>query len=126
LVATTGCLGGAVSQALLADNYAGASELVERFQSVFGRDSVFVELQDHGLPEQRRVNPQLIRLARDLRAPLLATNDSHYTHRHDAESHAALLCVQTGSTLDDPKRFKFDADEFYLKSAAEINALRRL
>ena len=112
-----------VSQALLADDYAGASELVERFQSVFGRDSFFVELQDHGLPEQQRVNPQLIRLARDLRAPLLATNDSHYTHRHDAESHAALLCVQTGSTLDDPKRFKFDADEFYLKTAAEMRAL---
>ena len=123
LVATTGCLGGAVSQALLADDYAGATELVERFQSIFGRDSFFVELQDHGLPEQDRVNPQLIRLARDLRAPLLATNDSHYTHRHDAESHAALLCVQTGSTLDDPKRFKFDADEFYLKTAAEMRGL---
>ena len=64
-----------------------------------------------------------IRFARDLRAPLLATNDSHYTHRHDAESHAALLCVQTGSTLDDPKRFKFDADEFYLKTAAEMRSL---
>jgi DNA polymerase-3 subunit alpha len=123
LVATTGCLGGAVSQRLLADDYAGASELVDRFQSVFGRDSFFIELQDHGLPEQARVNPQLIRLARDLRAPLLATNDSHYTHRHDAESHAALLCVQTGSTLDDPKRFKFDADEFYLKTAAEMRSL---
>jgi DNA polymerase III subunit alpha len=123
LVATTGCLGGAVSQALLADDYNGARDLVARFQSIFGRDSFFVELQDHGLPEQDRVNPQLIKLARDLRVPLLATNDSHYTHRHDAESHAALLCVQTGSTLDDPKRFKFDADEFYLKSAAEMRGL---
>jgi DNA polymerase-3 subunit alpha len=123
LVATTGCLGGVVSQRLLADDYTGAAELVDRFQSIFGRDSFFVELQDHGLPEQDRVNPQLLRLARDLRAPLLATNDSHYTHRHDAESHAALLCVQTGSTLDDPNRFKFDADEFYLKSAAEMRAL---
>jgi DNA polymerase III subunit alpha len=123
LIATTGCLGGAVSQRLLADDYQGAAELIERFQSIFARDSFFVELQDHGLPEQDRVNPQLLRLARDLRAPLLATNDSHYTHRHDAESHAALLCVQTGSTLDDPKRFKFDADEFYLKSAAEMRGL---
>ncbi len=123
LIGTTGCLGGAVSQALLRDDYDRARELVARFQSVFGRDSFFVELQDHGLPEQRDVNPQLIRLARDLRAPLLATNDSHYTHRDDAESHAALLCVQTGSTIDDPKRFKFDADEFYLKSAAEMRHL---
>jgi DNA polymerase-3 subunit alpha len=123
LIATTGCLGGAVSQRLLADDYAGAVDLVDRLQSIFGRDSFFVELQDHGLPEQARVNPQLIRLARELRAPLLATNDSHYTHRDDAESHAALLCVQTGSTIDDPKRFKFDADEFYLKTAAEMRTL---
>jgi DNA polymerase-3 subunit alpha len=123
LIATTGCLGGAVSQRLLADDYAGAAALVDRLQSIFGRDSFFVELQDHGLPEQGRVNPQLIRLARELRAPLLATNDSHYTHRDDAESHAALLCVQTGSTIDDPKRFKFDADEFYLKTAAEMRTL---
>src|SRR5215510_2259822 len=125
LVGTTGCLGGAVSQALMKDDYDGARDLVARFQSVFGHDSFFIELQDHGLPEQRDVNPQLIRLARDLRAPLLATNDSHYTHRDDAESHAALLCVQTGSTIDDPKRFKFDADEFYLKTAAEMRHLFR-
>ncbi|HEX5588518.1 MAG TPA: DNA polymerase III subunit alpha, partial [Acidimicrobiia bacterium] len=125
LVGTTGCLGGAVSQALLKGDYDLARDHVARFQSIFGRDSFFIELQDHGLPEQRDVNPQLIKLARDLRAPLLATNDSHYTHRDDAESHAALLCVQTGSTLDDPKRFKFDADEFYLKSASEMRHLFR-
>ncbi|HEX9505565.1 MAG TPA: DNA polymerase III subunit alpha, partial [Acidimicrobiia bacterium] len=123
LVATTGCLGGAVSQRLLKDDYEGARALVDRFQSIFGRDSFFVELQDHGLPEQLRVNPLLIRLARDMHAPLLATNDSHYTHREDAEAHDALLCVQTGATRDDPKRFKFDADEFYLKSAREMRDL---
>jgi DNA polymerase-3 subunit alpha len=123
LVGTTGCLGGAVSQRLLADDYDGARQLVDRFQSIFGRDSFFVELQDHGLPEQLQVNPQLIRLARDMRAPLLATNDSHYTHRDDAEAHDALLCVQTGATRDDPKRFKFDADEFYLKTAQEMRDL---
>ena len=81
LIATTGCLGGAVCQALLPDDYDGARELVDRFQSIFGRDSFFIELQDHGLAEQHRVNPQLLRIARELRAPLLATNDSHYTHR---------------------------------------------
>jgi DNA polymerase-3 subunit alpha len=123
LIATTGCLGGAVSQAILAGDYALAQQHVERFQSIFGRDSFFVELQDHGLPEQLQVNPQLIKLAREMRAPLLATNDSHYTHRHDAEAHDALLCVQTGALQSDPKRFKFDADEFYLKSAAEMRAL---
>ena len=98
-------------------------EHVDRFQSIFGRDSFFVELQDHGLPEQLQVNPQLIKLARDMRAPLLATNDSHYTHRDDAEAHDALLCVQTGAMRDDPKRFKFDADEFYLKTAQEMRDL---
>ncbi|MFI5052986.1 MAG: DNA polymerase III subunit alpha, partial [Acidimicrobiia bacterium] len=123
LVATTGCLGGAVSQRLLANDYEGARRLIDRFQSIFGRDSFFVELQDHGLPEQLLVNPQLIRLARDMRAPLLATNDSHYTHREDSEAHDALLCVQTGATRDDPKRFKFDADEFYLKTAREMRDL---
>jgi DNA polymerase-3 subunit alpha len=123
LVATSGCLGGAVSQALMKGEEQYARELVDRFQSIFGRDSFFIELQDHGLHEQQQVNPQLVRIARDLRAPLLATNDSHYVHRHDAESHAALLCVQTGSTIDDPKRFKFDADEFYLKTAQEMRDL---
>jgi DNA polymerase-3 subunit alpha len=123
LVGTTGCLGGAVSQAILQDDYQLARQHVDRFQSIFGRDSFFVELQDHGLPEQLQVNPQLIRLARDMRAPLLATNDSHYTHRDDAEAHDALLCVQTGAVRDDPKRFKFDADEFYLKTAQEMRDL---
>ncbi len=123
LVGTTGCLGGAVSQAILAGDYSLAREHVDRFQSIFGRDSFFVELQDHGLPEQIQVNPQLIKLARDMRAPLLATNDSHYTHRDDAEAHDALLCVQTGAMRDDPKRFKFDADEFYLKTSQEMRDL---
>ncbi len=125
LIGTTGCLGGAVCQALLRDDLSEARELMGRFQSIFGRDSFFVELQDHGLPEQHRVNAQLVRLARELRAPLLATNDSHYTHKEDAEAHDALLCVQTGATRDDPKRFKFDAEEFYLKSAAEMRHLFR-
>jgi DNA polymerase-3 subunit alpha len=123
LIGTSGCLGGAVSQRLLKDDYDGARDLVARFQAIFGRDSFFIELQDHGLPEQTQVNPSLIRLARDMRAPLLATNDSHYTHRDDAEAHDALLCVQTGAMRDDPKRFKFDADEFYLKTAAEMRDL---
>ncbi len=123
LIATSGCLGSAVCQRLLADDEAGALAVAARFQDVFGRESFFIELQDHGLADQHRVNRSLLRIADELQAPLLATNDSHYTHRHDAESHAALLCVQTGTTLDDPKRFKFEADEFYLKTAAEMRAL---
>jgi len=123
LMATTGCLGGLVCQTLLKGDYDGAREATARFQEIFGRDSFFVELQDHGLAEQREVNPLLVKLAADLDAPLLATNDSHYTHQADAEAHDALLCVQTGATRDDPKRLKFDAEEFYLKSAAQMRDL---
>ena len=123
LIATTGCLGGAVCQALLKGDYTGARDYTAQFQDILGRDSFFIELQDHGLPEQREVNPMLVKLAQELHAPLLATNDSHYTHKEDAAAHDALLCVQTGATNDDPKRFKFDAEEFYLKSAAEMRHL---
>ncbi len=123
LIATTGCLGGVVLQALLAGNPARATELAARLQDIFGRDNLFVELQDHGLADQRRTNPQLLDIARRIGAPLLATNDSHYTERADAVAHDALLCVQTGSVMDDPKRFKFDGQEHYLKTAAEMRQL---
>ena len=125
LIATTGCLGGVVLQSLLAGDEARAKQLAGRLQDIFGRDSMFVELQDHGLVEQRRTNPALVRIAKSLGAPLLATNDSHYTRREDAVAHDALLCVQTGATIDDPKRFKFDSDEHYLKTAMEMRALFR-
>jgi DNA polymerase III subunit alpha len=125
VIATTGCLGGHVLQALLRDDVTGATEAAARLQAIFGRDNLFVEVQDHGLPEQRRTNPQLVDLARRIGAPLLATNDSHYTHREDHEAHDALLCVQTGSMLSDPKRFKFDGQEHYLKAADEMRYLFR-
>jgi DNA polymerase III subunit alpha len=125
IIATTGCLGGVVLQALLRDNFERATELASRLQDIFGKDSLFVELQDHGLPEQRRTNPELVRLSQRIGAPLLATNDSHYVSRSDAEAHDALLCVQTGSVKDDPKRFKFHGDEHYLKTAAEMRHLFR-
>jgi len=123
LIATSGCLGSAVCQRLLADDEAGARELAGRFQDVLGRGQFFIELQDHGLADQHKVNRHLLDIGRDLGAPLLATNDSHYTRREDAEAHDALLCVQTGSMQDDPKRLKFEGEEFYLKSAAEMRAL---
>jgi len=123
LIATTGCLGGVVLQAILAGDQAKAEALAGRLQDIFGKDQLFVEVQDHGLPEQRRTNPVLIDIARRIGAPLLATNDSHYTHRADHDAHDALLCVQTGATIDDPKRFKFDSDQHYLKSSAEMRQL---
>ena len=125
LIATTGCLGGVVLQSLLKGDVTRATELAARLQDIFGRDSLFVELQDHGLEKQRQTNPQLIEIARRIGAPLLATNDSHYTSREDAVAHDALLCVQTGSAMDDPKRFKFEGDEHYLKTAAEMRQLFR-
>jgi DNA polymerase-3 subunit alpha len=125
LIATTGCLGGVVLQALLAGNVEEAERRAARLQDIFGRDSLFVELQDHGIADQHRTNPQLIEIARRLNAPLLATNDSHYTHREDAVAHDALLCVQTGALLSDTNRFKFEGTEHYLKTAGEMRHLFR-
>ena len=86
-------------QSLLQGDEARRAQKAGRLQEIFGEDNLFVELQDHGLPAQRETNPKLIEIARQLGAPLLATNDSHYTHREDHESHDALLCVQTGAVL---------------------------
>jgi DNA polymerase-3 subunit alpha len=123
LIATTGCLGGHVLQSLMQGDVEGATAKAARLQDIFGKDNLFVELQDHGIPEQHKTNPQLLDLARRIGAPLLATNDSHYVHRHDAVAHDALLCVQTGSLMSDPDRFKFHGDEHYLKTAAEMRSL---
>jgi len=123
LVATTGCLGGLVAQALLAGNEPEALAIAGRLQDVFGRDSLYVEIQDHGLAAQRQTNPGLVRIARALSAPLLVTNDSHYTGREHAQVHDALLCVQTGATISDPNRFRFEGSEHYLKSGDEMRAL---
>ncbi len=123
LIATTGCLGGLVLQSLLRDDYDGARATAGRLQEIFGVGNLLIEIQDHGLPEQRRTNPQLIRLAKEIGAPLVATNDSHYTERKDHDAHDALLCIQTGATLADEKRFKFHGSEHYLKTAAEMREL---
>ena len=123
LIATTGCLGGHVLQSLLRDDFDDARAKAARLQDIFGRDNLFVELQDHGLPNQARTNPMLLRLAHELRAPILATNDSHYVHRHDSEAHDALLCIQTNSLISDSDRFHFDGTEHYLKSAGEMRHL---
>ncbi len=125
LIATTGCLGGHVLQSLLRGDDKAAVEKAARLQDIFGRDNLFVELQDHGIPAQRETNPKLIEIAKKIGAPLIATNDSHYTHRDDHTAHDALLCVQTGAMLSDPNRFKFEGEEHYLKSATEMRWLFR-
>src|SRR5918994_458646 len=125
LIATSGCLGSEVNQRLLKGDRQGAAATLAEFRDLFGAGNYFVELHDHGLPEQRRVNPDLIALARDLGLPLLAANDLHYTRKADASPHEVLLCIQTGAVLADPKRFKLGdgSEEFYLKSPAEMRAL---
>jgi len=125
LIATTGCLGGQVLQSMLNGDDKGALEKAARLQDIFGKDNLFVELQDHGIPAQIETNPKLVEIAKTIGAPLLATNDSHYTHRDDHESHDALLCVQTGALISDPKRFKFHGHEHYLKTAQEMRHLFR-
>ncbi len=123
LILTSGCLGGHVLQSLMQGQEQAALEHAARFQEIFGRDNFFIEIQDHGMPEQRRTNPMLMDIAKKIQAPLLATNDSHYTHQHDADAHDALLCVQTGSLLADTDRLKFHGDQHYLKSAGEMRRL---
>jgi DNA polymerase-3 subunit alpha len=123
VIATTGCLGGHVLQYLMRGDEESALKAAGRLQDIFGKDNLFVEIQDHGIPEQHRTNPLLFDIAKRIGAPLIATNDSHYTHRDDAVAHDALLCVQTGSLMSDPDRFKFHGDDHYLKSSAEMRHL---
>ena len=125
LIATTGCVGGEVQTRLRLGQYEEAKAAASDFRDIFGKENFFVEIMDHGIEIERRTMTQLIQLAKELDLPMVATNDLHYTHAHDATAHAALLCVQSASRLDDPKRFKFESDEFYLKSAAEMRNIFR-
>ncbi|WP_345802328.1 DNA polymerase III subunit alpha [Microbacterium sp. AZCO] len=125
LIATTGCPSGEVQTRLRLGQYDAARAAAAEFQDIFGKENYFAEIMDHGLSIERRVLTDLVRLAKDLDIPLVATNDSHYTHQHEADAHAALLCVQSGSTLDDPNRFKFDGDGYYIKTAQEMRQIFR-
>ena len=119
LVATSGCLSSLVSRAITGGGVETAWRLVDEFSSIF-RDRYYLELQRHGIPDQDRVNAELLKMSVDLRLPLVATNDAHYLAGDDADPHDALLCIGTGTTLDDPKRFHFDGRGFYVKSGDEM------
>lgn len=125
LVATTGCPSGEIQTRLRLGQYREAMQAASDFRDIFGAENFFCELMDHGLGIERQVQKDLLRLAREMNLPLVATNDLHYTTPEDATAHGALLCVQSGSTLMDPNRFKFDADDFYLKSPAEMRHVWR-
>lgn len=119
LICCSACLGGEVLQHLLKNDYQGAKEVAQRYKNLFGED-YYIELQDHGLEEQKRTNPELIKLAKELDLQMVITNDSHYLRLEDADMHDTLLCMTTNSDKDDPDRFHFPNNEFYVKTAEEL------
>jgi DNA polymerase-3 subunit alpha len=125
IIATTGCASGEIQTRLRLGQYAEARQAASDFRDIFGKDNFFAELMDHGLGIEKRVMSDLLRLAKELGIPLLATNDLHYVHAQDATAQEMLLAIQSGSTLADPNRFKFDSNEFYLKTPAQMRQLFR-
>ena len=135
IIAASGCLGGHVAQLLAPDeaseegnvgqvrDYAAAVEAAAMYQDIFGKDNWFIEVQDHGIEGQQRIMDDLIQISRDIDAPLLASNDSHYTYAHEAEAHDVLLCIQTGANKSDQDRFRFSGEEFYIKTARQMQDL---
>jgi DNA polymerase III subunit alpha len=123
LIATTGCPGGEIQTRLRMGNYREALRAASDYRDIFGAANFYLEVMDHGIDIENRVKADLLKLGKELKLPLLATNDLHYTFHEDAPAHEALLCVQSGSTLADPKRFKFDNSEFYVKTAAQMREL---
>ncbi len=123
LIATSACLAGGVAQHLMNEDYAAAKDYALKMSEIFGDGNFYLELQDHGIPEQRAVNQGVMRLSRETGLPLIVTNDAHYLRREDATMQDVLLCIQTGKTVDDPDRMKFQTEEFYLKSEEELKEL---
>jgi len=123
LIATTGCPGGEIQTRLRMGNYQEALRAASDYRDIFGAANFYLEVMDHDIDIENRVKADLLKLGKELKLPLLATNDLHYVFHEDAPAHEALLCVQSGSTLADPKRFKFDNSEFYVKTAAQMREL---
>ena len=120
VICLSACLSGKIPELLLANDYEGAKAYAVMLRDMFEPGDFYIEIQDHGLEEQRRINPLLVKLAREIGVKVVATNDVHYTEKSDAEMHDVLLCIQTGKTIDDPQRMRFDSDEFYLKTYDEM------
>jgi DNA polymerase-3 subunit alpha len=122
LIVLSGCMSGLCAQPLLRNDYEGAKKAAQVYREIFG-DRFYLEIMRHGIPEQEIVNTGLIKLAAELNLPLVATNDSHYLRRDDAQAHDVLLCIGTGKTVQDTSRMKFLTDQFYVKSAEEMREL---
>src|SRR6201996_2291870 len=123
LIAFSGCLAGELQQHLMEGNYEAAKKTAGEYETMFGRGNYFLETQDHKLAPDAAVVKAMFQLEKDLDIPLIATNDSHYIENEDSRAHEILLCVQTAASMNDPKRFKFDTNEFYIKSAEEMHRL---
>src|ERR1700733_7145182 len=123
LIGFSGCLAGELCGNLMAGKYEDARATASQYQDIFGRGNFFLEIQDQGLELEKKIHADLFRLEKELDIPLVATNDSHYLCEDDHHAHEVLLCVQTAGSIHDPKRFKFDSDQFYVKTAAEMDKL---
>lgn len=123
LIALSGCLAGEVAQNLLADDYEGAVQTAREYQDIFGKDNYFLELQNHGLPEELQIQPQILRISKETGIPVVATNDVHYLKKEDARTQNILVCIQTNHTLEEDTGMGFHTDEFYLKSEEEMRQL---
>lgn len=123
IIALSACLAGFIARSMSENNYQRAKEYALEYVDIFGKDNFFIELQDHNLPEQRAINGKLIALAKEQDIGLVVTNDVHYLNRASAQTHDVLICIQTGKTIDDTDRLRFDTEEFYLKSPEEMAML---
>ncbi len=123
IIALSACLAGEVQRYIIKGLYDEAKKMALKYEECFGKGNYFLELQDHGLADQRMVNPQLIRMSQELQIPLVATNDVHYTYEDDVESHDILLCLQTGKKLADEDRMRYEGGQYYVKSEQEMRAL---
>ena len=123
IICLSACIAGEIPRSLIQDNKERADALVQEYLSIFGRENFFLEIQNHGLPEERKANAGLVELAHKYGIGLAATNDCHYVRREDSEFHDVLLCIQMGKTMDDPDRMRFNSDDYYLKSPTEMAAL---
>ena len=123
LIALSACLAGEIPRALSMRDYEEARKAALRYEGIFGKGNFYLELQDHGLTEQKAINPQLIRLSRETGIPLVSTNDCHYIRKEDSQMHKILLCIQTNHTIEDPDTMEFGSEEFYVKSEEEMRGL---
>ncbi len=123
LIGFSGCLSGELCEELVAGRYEKARDVAQQYQDIFGKGNFFLEIQDQGLEEEKKIHEALFRLERESGIPMVATNDSHYLCGEDSHAHDVMLCVQTGAKVHEKERFRFDSDQFFVKSADEMGQI---